>query len=263
MERDEINLLFDDFNKNYIAKNFSKKLELSLDYFDHDYIIVDLCVDGYTYKSFSYEELLNYDKSLVPYTHTDTYEELFQKWIAIPLGERDSYTGWELIKALKEYLNSTYPTGINFDNPLCLMLYLIDERTDIGKLDVSGIKHKWLHDIFELRLTGTVSEDFYKRKPVVLDFAGCKDIRAIYTELRTKMKFFFYYGDGLDALWDILTGMYFYGDDFTIKRKRIHQYKEYGRIADYTQRIDEICELFEEASESIYSDITVRIEYID
>jgi RNAse (barnase) inhibitor barstar len=77
------------------------------------------------------------------------------------------------------------------------------------------------------------------------------------------MKFFFYYGDGLDALWDILTGMYFYGDDFTIKRKRIYRYEEYGRMTDRTHRIDKICELFKEASESIYSDITVKIEYID
>jgi RNAse (barnase) inhibitor barstar len=263
MERDEINSLFDDFNKNYIAKNLSEKVKLTFDFFDHDYVIADLCVDGYTYKSFCYEELLGYDNSLISYTYANTYEELFRKWLAIPLIERDSYTGQELIEALKKYLSSDYPDGINLNNPLCLMLYIIDERTDIDKLDVSIIQHKWLHDILELRLTGTVSEDFYNRKPVVLDFANCKDEREIYREIRTKMKFFFYYGDGLDALWDILTGMYFYGDDFTIKRKRIYRYEEYGRMTDRTHRIDKICELFKEASESIYSDITVKIEYID
>ena len=263
MKRDEINSLLDDFNKNYLAKNLSDNVKLSLDYFDHDYVIVDLCVNGYTYKSFCYEELLNYDNSLIQNTYANTYEELFKKWLAVPVSERDSYTGRELIEALREYLISPYPNGINLDNPLCLMLYILDERTNIGKLDVSGIKHKWLQDIFEIRLTGKASEEFYDRKPVVLNFAGCKDISAIYTELGTKMKFFFYYGDGLDALWDILTGMYFYGDDFIIKRKRTHQYKGYGRITDCTQKIDKICELFEEASESIYSDITVKIEYID
>jgi RNAse (barnase) inhibitor barstar len=263
MEPAEISSLFDDFNKNYLAKSISDNVKLSLDFFDHDYVIVDLCVDGYTYKSFSYEELLNYDNSLIPYTPEATLEKMFQKFLAVPLNERDVYTGWELIKALKEYLESPYPNGINLDNPLCLMLYILDARTDIDKLDVSAIKHKWLHKIRDLRLTGKASEDFYKRKTVILDFVGCKDVRAIYRELRTKMQFFFYYGDGLDALWDILTGMYFYGDDFIIKRKRTHQYIEYGRIIDYTQRIDKICELFEEASKSIYGDITVKIEYVD
>lgn len=263
MKRDEINSLFDDFNKNYIAKKLSEKVKLSFDYFDHDYVIVDLCIDGYTYKSFCYEELLDYDNTLIPCITANTYEELFKKWLDIPISARDVYTGWELIEALKEYLSSDYPNGINLNNPLYLMLYILDTRTDINKLDVSLIKHKWLHDIRSLRLSGTASENFYKRKTVILDFAGCKDIRGIYTELRTKMKFFFYYGNGLDALWDILTGMYFYGDDFIIKRKRTHQYVEYDKITDYTQKIDKICDLFEKASKSIYSDITVEIEYVD
>ena len=66
-----------------------------------------------------------------------------------------------------------------------------------------------------------------------------------------------------NALWDILTGLYYYGDDFIIKRKRTHTYTEYGRTIDYTQTIDKVCEIFGEAALEEYSEMTVTIEYMD
>lgn len=263
MERSEINSLFDDFNKNYVAKNISEKVELSLEYFDHTYIIAELCFDGYTYKSFSYDELVNYDNSKLPYAPNATLDEVFQKWLNVPLKDRSVYTGWELIESLKEYVSSSYPEEINLDNPLSLMLYILDERTNIARFDVTIIKHDWLRKIHSLRLTGEVGRDFLARQNVVLDFTSCATPIDIDRELRTKMKFFLYYGNGLDALWDILTGMCFYGDDFLIKRKNTHQYTKYGRVIDFTKKVDKICELFKEASKSIYSNITVKIEFVD
>ena len=104
MERAEINSLFDDFNENYIEKSISKKVKLSLEYFAQSYIIVDLRVNDYTYKSFSYEEIINYDSSGLPYDPNATLEESFQKWLEVPNKERNVYTGWELIGALKKYM---------------------------------------------------------------------------------------------------------------------------------------------------------------
>lgn len=263
MERTEINSLFDDFNKNYLAKDISEKVKLSLDYFDQSYIIVELRFDGYTYKSFSYDEIVNYDNAKLPYAPDATLDEVFQKWLSVPLGDRSVYTGWELIESLKEYTSASYPKEIDLNNPLSLMLYILDERTDISRFDATKIKHEWIRELYFLRLTGEPGSDFFARKEVILDFASCNDPRALTREIRTKMKFFLYYGDGLDALWDILTGMCFYGDDFVIKRKRTYKYTEYGRTIDFTDEIDDICKLFKEVSESKYSDITVKIEFVN
>ena len=263
MERAEINSLFDDFNENYIEKSISKKVKLSLEYFAHSYIIVDLRVNDYTYKSFSYEEIINYDSSRLPYDPHATLEEFFQKWLEVPNKERNVYTGWELISALKKYMYAPYPNETGLDDPLNLMFYILDERTDISRFDATKINHEWLTGLYNLRLTGECGNDFLARKKVILDLASCTYPREVKREIRTKMKFFFYYGDGLDALWDILTGMYFYGDDFVIKRKKTYKYAEYGRTVDFTDVVDKTCKLFKEASESIYSDITVKIEFVD
>ncbi len=42
---------------------------------------------------------------------------------------------------------------------------------------------------------------------VTLDFAPCRDRASLYAELRRKMAWQSWYGENLDALWDILTGL--------------------------------------------------------
>ena len=55
-----------------------------------------------------------------------------------------------------------------------------------------------------------------KRTVVTLDFRPCRYISQIYQEMRLKMKWDEDYGENLSALWDILWGMPYYGDDFLI-----------------------------------------------
>lgn len=51
---------------------------------------------------------------------------------------------------------------------------------------------------------------------VFLDFSSCADIPALYAELRHKMAWQDWYGDNLDALHDILTGLPHQGHRFVI-----------------------------------------------
>lgn len=49
---------------------------------------------------------------------------------------------------------------------------------------------------------------------VTLDLSRCTSRREIYAELREKMRWQDWYGENLDALWDVLTGLPFYGRRF-------------------------------------------------
>ena len=51
---------------------------------------------------------------------------------------------------------------------------------------------------------------------VFLDFSACADIPALYGELRSKMAWEPWYGENLDALYDILTGLPHAGRHFVI-----------------------------------------------
>ncbi len=51
---------------------------------------------------------------------------------------------------------------------------------------------------------------------VILDFSFCADIPALYTELRQKMRWEPWYGDNLDALNDVLTGLPHRGNRYVI-----------------------------------------------
>ena len=56
------------------------------------------------------------------------------------------------------------------------------------------------------KLTGTV----------LLDFSECADIPSLYREMREKMAWEPWYGDNLDALYDVLTGLEHQGSRFAI-----------------------------------------------
>ena len=76
------------------------------------------------------------------------------------------------------------------------------------------------------------------------------------------MKWQDFFGENLDALWDILTGMPYRGDDFTILRPRTYTGIPYGQNRQFTEYVDKICEVFQEAQDR-YGDITVKIVYTD
>ena len=99
-----------------------------------------------------------------------------------------------------------------------------------------------------------------KRIAVTLDFTKCRYWKELYLEMRKKMKWVDWYGENLDALWDILTGLPYKGDDFTIRRPYSYTNIPYGQNESFTKYVDKICDVFQQA-EQTYGEITARIEY--
>lgn len=102
-----------------------------------------------------------------------------------------------------------------------------------------------------------------ERISVTLDFTGCKYIGEVFLEMRTKMEWDDDFGENLSALWDILRGMPYKGDDFTIIRPRYFTGVAYGEDAGFTEYVDKICSIFQRAAKDDYINITVKIEYTD
>ena len=101
-----------------------------------------------------------------------------------------------------------------------------------------------------------------ERIAVTLDFTSCKYIPEIYKEMRTKMEWADFFGENLDALWDILTGMPYRGDDFTIIRPVRFENIPHGQNDTFTEYVDKICAIFGRAQQR-YGDITVTVCYTD
>lgn len=97
---------------------------------------------------------------------------------------------------------------------------------------------------------------FQDRIAVTLDFSKSASVSDLYGEMRDKMKWKSWYAENLDALWDILTGLPYYGDDFKIIRPRV--------FSDplLTRKADAICDIFFEAQER-FGKITADIDYVD
>lgn len=102
---------------------------------------------------------------------------------------------------------------------------------------------------------------FIPREKVILDFAKCRTLQEAYNEMRTKMDWLDWYGENLDALWDILTGLPYTGDDFIILRHRSYQHFWFCEKR-MTEDIEEICQVFREAQEE-YREIKVDIRYME
>ncbi len=98
-----------------------------------------------------------------------------------------------------------------------------------------------------------------KRTVVTLDFRPCRYISQIYQEMRLKMKWDEDYGENLSALWDILWGMPYYGDDFLILRPLQYNGIPHGQNQEFTRYVDKICGIFQRAQgEGI---LNVEIQY--
>lgn len=103
---------------------------------------------------------------------------------------------------------------------------------------------------------------FIPREEVILDFTKCHHDYDVYDEMQMKMEWEDWYGHSLDALWDILTGLPYKGDDFVILRYRKYKNIKYGLDDYFTSHIDKVCQVFLEAQEE-YKQIKVSIQYVD
>lgn len=94
------------------------------------------------------------------------------------------------------------------------------------------------------------------REHIILDFTTCGSIKAFYQEMRTKMDWDQSYGENLDALWDILSGMPYRGDDFTILRPKTYDFNppDCNELGDY---VDLIISIFREAETEGYLSVEV------
>lgn len=86
-----------------------------------------------------------------------------------------------------------------------------------------------------------------EEKCVELDFQKCVYIGELYQEMRTKMKWADWYGENLDALWDILTGLPYEGEQFIILRPRFYTGVPHEENAAFTEYVDKICAIFQQA----------------
>lgn len=66
---------------------------------------------------------------------------------------------------------------------------------------------------------------------VILDFSACEDRAGLYAEMRQKMEWEDWYGENLDALSDILTGLPHKGRRFVIRLPQD------GALRDYAEKI--------------------------
>ena len=103
--------------------------------------------------------------------------------------------------------------------------------------------------------------DYTLLDQVTINFSGCKYMSELFEEMRAKMEWDNWYGKNLDALWDILRGMPYKGDDFTIIRPRYYTGIPHGENTAFTKYVDKICSIFQRAQDQ--NILTVQIEYTD
>ena len=98
-----------------------------------------------------------------------------------------------------------------------------------------------------------------KNDVVTLDFTEQKYISQLYQEMREKMAWHDSYGENLSALWDILRGMPYLGEDFLIIRPVQYRGIPHGDNGAFTEYVDRICNIFQRAhAEGL---LTVDIQY--
>ena len=98
-----------------------------------------------------------------------------------------------------------------------------------------------------------------KKDTVTLDFTTQKYISQLYQEMREKMAWHDSDGENLSALWDILRGMPYKGEDFLIIRPVQYRGIPHGNNAAFTEYVDRICNIFQRAHEKGL--LTVNIQY--
>ena len=100
-----------------------------------------------------------------------------------------------------------------------------------------------------------------ERIAVTIDFTACKYAQELYKEMRTKMEWDDDLGENLSALWDILWGMPYKGNDFTIIRPLHFKNIPHNQDSLFTEYVDKICSIFQRAQQQ--GILTVSIKYVD
>ena len=100
-----------------------------------------------------------------------------------------------------------------------------------------------------------------ERIAVTLDFTSCRYAPELYKEMRTKMEWDDDLGENLSALWDILWGMPYKGDDFTIIRPLYFKNIPHNQDSLFTEYVDKVCSIFQRAQQQ--GILTVSIKYVD
>ncbi len=92
-------------------------------------------------------------------------------------------------------------------------------------------------------------------KKVTIDFAGCKNIYEIHSRMNEKLDFPDFYGENLDALWDVLTGFIEWNQIIYLKGCADVDEK----LISYMQKVIEV---FQEAEE-MYEKIEIHVIDVD
>lgn len=116
---------------------------------------------------------------------------------------------------------------------------------------------------------GSGSRELGKRLAEKLGYAyydqeiitSCRYAPDLYKEMRTKMEWDDDLGENLSALWDILWGMPYKGDDFTIIRPLYFQNIPHEQDRIFTEYVDKICSIFQRAQKQ--GILTVSVKYVD
>ena len=99
------------------------------------------------------------------------------------------------------------------------------------------------------------------KETVTLDFTTQKYLSQIYQEMREKMEWDENYGENTSALWDVLHGMPYKGDDFLILRPVRYTGIPYEHNDAFTEHVDRICRVFQKAHDREI--LTVKVQYTD
>lgn len=126
--------------------------------------IIELVLDGKTYKQFSWETVQSYfhrtglvQRQDTKFSSTAEYWKGFWKTLEkVPLTERTEYTDSEFCDAMEAYRNSDIVTSLAVDNSIQNMFAVLDRR--IGKRTLVSIKDRmmqapdWVRELYLARL---------------------------------------------------------------------------------------------------------------
>ncbi len=123
--------------------------------------VFEICIDGKAVKRFSWETVNTYfinngfKQNSDPFGKMEYWAEFWDLLDNTPISERTEYTDGEFCDALKEYRNQDVQKSISSENPLVMMVAILDRR--IGKRTLLSIKPlmdsepRWLRQFYEFR----------------------------------------------------------------------------------------------------------------
>ena len=124
--------------------------------------VFELYIDNHLVKRFSWETVNTYflqngcKPNNHPYGTSEYWEGFWEALRSFPMQTRTEYTDEEFCEALAMYRNQSIDASINSDNPLEIMLAIMDRRCGKRKLaafsDTFSGQPAWLEQILKIRL---------------------------------------------------------------------------------------------------------------